>query len=66
LGHGPWRASRCATWTSKRKKGCLLGRPIFQFDAQIAAIARATGVGLATRNVSDFDHCGIDAVDPWT
>jgi predicted nucleic acid-binding protein len=42
------------------------GRPISQFDAQIAAIARATGAGLATRNVSDFDHCGIDVVDPWT
>jgi predicted nucleic acid-binding protein len=41
------------------------GRPISQFDAQIAAIARATGAGLATRNVSDFDHCGIDIVDPW-
>lgn len=42
------------------------GRPISQFDAQIAAIARATGAGLATRNVSDFDHCGIKVVDPWT
>jgi len=42
------------------------GRPISQFDAQIAAIARATGAGLATRNVSDFDHCGIDVVDPWS
>jgi predicted nucleic acid-binding protein len=42
------------------------GRPIAQFDAQIAAIARATGARLATRNVSDFDHCGVDVVDPWT
>jgi len=42
------------------------GQPISQFDAQIAAIARATGAGLATRNVSDFDHCGINVVDPWT
>jgi predicted nucleic acid-binding protein len=42
------------------------GRPISQFDAQIAAIARTTGAGLATRNVSDFDHCGIDVVDPWS
>jgi len=41
------------------------GLPISQFDAQIAAIARATGAGLATRNVSDFDHCGINVVDPW-
>jgi toxin FitB len=41
------------------------GRPISQFDAQIAAISRASGAGLATRNVSDFDHCGIDVLDPW-
>jgi toxin FitB len=42
------------------------GRPISQFDAQIAAISRACGAGLATRNVSDFAHCGIDIVDPWS
>jgi hypothetical protein len=41
------------------------GRPISQFDAQIAAIARAAGATLATRNVKDFEHCGIGVVDPW-
>lgn len=42
-----------------------LGRPISQFDAQIAAIARRSGARLATRNTSDFDRCGVDLVDPW-
>lgn len=42
------------------------GRPISHFDAQIAAISRASGATLATRNVSDFAHCGIDVVNPWT
>jgi predicted nucleic acid-binding protein len=42
-----------------------VGRPIAQFDAQLAAIVRATGVTLATRNVKDFEHCGIGVVDPW-
>lgn len=42
-----------------------LGRPISQFDAQIAAIAYSTGAGLATRNVPDFEECGIDVIDPW-
>lgn len=42
-----------------------LGRPISQFDAQIAAICRSTGASLATRNVSDFEHCGVTLVDPW-
>ena len=42
-----------------------LGRPISQFDAQIAAIARSRGAALATRNTPDFDECGIDVIDPW-
>jgi predicted nucleic acid-binding protein len=42
-----------------------MGRPISQFDAMIAAIARAHGATLATRNVKDFDHCGIRVVNPW-
>lgn len=41
------------------------GRPISQFDAQIAAIARSTGCDLATRNLSDFGGCGIELHDPW-
>jgi predicted nucleic acid-binding protein len=42
------------------------GRPISHFDAQIAAIAALTGATLATRNVEDFERCGVDLVDPWT
>jgi toxin FitB len=41
------------------------GRPIAQFDAQIAAIARHHGSRLATRNVADFTGCGVTVVDPW-
>ena len=41
------------------------GRPISQFDAQIAAICRSRGADLATRNVSDFTGCGIQVVNPW-
>lgn len=43
----------------------LRGRPISQADCQIAATARSTGASLATRNVSDFDGCGVDVIDPW-
>jgi len=42
------------------------GRPIAQFDAQIAAIARRLGGALVTRNVADFAGCGLLLVDPWT
>ena len=41
------------------------GRPISHFDAQIAAIARASGAAVATRNVDDFDRCGVKLIDPW-
>ena len=41
------------------------GRPISQADCQIAAIARARGVPVATRNVADFTGCGITVVNPW-
>lgn len=41
------------------------GRPISQFDAQIAAIAHARGGAVATRNVKDFWGCGIEVINPW-
>jgi toxin FitB len=43
-----------------------MGKPISQFDAMIAAMARSRGAGLATRNVRDFEDCGVEVVDPWT
>lgn len=41
------------------------GRPISQFDAMIAAIACAHGATVATRNTTDFEHCGIRLINPW-
>ncbi|NNM58090.1 MAG: VapC toxin family PIN domain ribonuclease, partial [Acidocella sp.] len=42
------------------------GKPVSQFDAQIAAIARSRGAALATRNVADFAECGVEIINPWT
>jgi predicted nucleic acid-binding protein len=47
--------------TARRRSG----KPISQFDAQIAAIVRSHGARLATRNVEDFGACGIKIVNPW-
>jgi predicted nucleic acid-binding protein len=41
------------------------GRPISQFDAQIASIAHTRGASLATRNVSDFENCRVELLNPW-
>ncbi len=41
------------------------GRPISQPDAMIAGIVASRGAVLATRNVRNFEGCGIDVVDPW-
>ncbi len=41
------------------------GRPISHFDAQIAAIARSAGAAIATRNVADYDRCGVKILNPW-
>jgi predicted nucleic acid-binding protein len=42
-----------------------VGRPISQLDAMIAAIARTHRATVATRNTADFEHCGIQLVNPW-
>lgn len=42
------------------------GRPISQFDAQIAAIARSRGAAVITRNDSDFSGCGVEVMNPWS
>ena len=41
------------------------GRPISQFDAQIAAIARSTGAAIATRDAAGYEGCGVKVVNPW-
>ncbi|MCY4384279.1 MAG: type II toxin-antitoxin system VapC family toxin [Nitrospinae bacterium] len=41
------------------------GRPISQSDCQIAAIALARGMAVATRNVRDFSETGVNVIDPW-
>lgn len=63
LGFDDQAADVYADIAASRKQA---GRPISQFDAMIAAIARSCGAVLATRNTRDFIDCGIDLADPWT
>ena len=45
----------------RQKAGSRMGLP----DAVIAAIARRWQAALVTRNVRDFEGCGIELRDPW-
>lgn len=45
--------------------GAAAGGASTQFDGQIAAICRVSGAVLATRNVKDFEECGVEVVNPW-
>ena len=50
-------------------EGSLLGFATMsadELDAQIAAIARSRGAALATRNVADFELCGVELLNPWS
>src|SRR5580700_7670661 len=75
--HHDDHASRDPVWPCALSKGkrrtalmaaaerCATGRPIAQFDAQIAAIARSHGAAVATRNTQDFEGCGIKVLNSW-
>jgi len=47
--------------SSRRRQG----KPMSEFDAQIAAITRVHGATLATRNPYVFEGCGVRLVNPW-
>jgi len=56
-------AAHCYAEIAAARRGG--GKPIMDADCQIAAIARACGAAIATRNVKDFEGCGIDVINPW-
>jgi toxin FitB len=41
------------------------GRPAAPLDLMIAAIARSRDASVVTRNVGDFDGCGLRLINPW-
>ena len=62
LGFDSAAARAYAVIAAKRRR---IGNPISQFDAQIAAVAASRDSGIATRNVADFENCGVEVFDPW-
>lgn len=47
--------------SSRRRQG----KPMTEFDAQIAAITRIHGATLATRNPYVYEGCGVRLANPW-
>ena len=43
-----------------------IGRLISELDCMIAAIARANGAVVATRDLYGFVNCGVEVVNPWS
>jgi len=58
------RAAKVYTTIAAERRAA--GRPISQFDCQIAAIGRVLGAAVATRNAKDFERCGVEIINPWT
>ncbi len=51
-----------ARLSARRRKA---GKPVKELDGQMAAIAASHNFAVATRNVVDFEGCGIHVINPW-
>jgi len=61
----PFGSDAAAAYPRIAAARCRAGHLISHFDAQIAAIAHSAGAAVSTRNVSDFDGCGVKVINPW-
>lgn len=61
----PFDAAAARVWGRLMAEGRRAGRPPAVRDAEIAAVALARGLTVATRNVRDFEPFGVPWLDPW-
>jgi predicted nucleic acid-binding protein len=62
----PFDAAAAASFAQISAARRQSGNPISQFDAQIAGICHSRGAKVSTRNVSDFQGCGVTIINPWS
>ena len=55
-------AAAYAEMFARRRK---TGRATAPLDLMIAAVARANGAGVVTRDIGGFEDCGVPLIDPW-
>ncbi len=54
-----------ARWGAIAGESGKRGTPLPVIDCLIAATALVHGLAVATRNVGDFERCGVTCVNPW-
>lgn len=54
-----------ARWGAVAGESERRGSPLPVIDCLIAASALVHGLSVVTRNVEDFQRCGVACVDPW-
>jgi len=57
------KAARCYAENFAARKRA--GKPTATTDLMIAAVARAKGATMVTRNTADFEGCGLAVINPW-
>jgi predicted nucleic acid-binding protein len=58
-------SSAAAIYAELRALRQRAGRPVGGFDLLIAATAKVRGWSVVTRNVADFEECGLVLLNPW-
>ena len=61
----PFDAIAAELYADMRVERTRSGRPLAAEDGMIAAIAKARGAVVVTRDLGGFDGCGVTLVDPW-
>ena len=61
----PFDSDAAQAYAMLAAKRRAAGRPISQSDCQIAAIAHSRGAPVVTRDVDDFEGCGLEVINPW-
>ena len=53
-------------WARIRAQSESVGKPLSMIDSLIAASAVEHQLTVATRNVRDFERCGVETFNPWS
>lgn len=61
----PFDTAAAGAYADLRAEARRQGKAIARTDGYIAAIARARGLSVATRDTAPFNAAGLTVIDPW-